>query len=265
MKNTTVLIMAALASIAWIGCRSEVKQAAAESPSVAAVTAIDGNPGASLPGAKAPMGKTGKVVETMNSGGYTYVLVDDGSKKIWAAAPQVAVAVGDEVILPEGTPMSNFFSKTLNRTFDVVYFVAGIQVVGGKSANEPAVSAPAVSAHGAAAPAAAGAAVDVSNIEKAKGGYRVAELYAGKATMVGKEVLVRGKVVKANPGVMGKNWIHVRDGSGAAGTDDLTVTTSATATLGNTVLVRGKLGADRDFGAGYRYDIIIEDAVVTVE
>lgn len=265
MKNTTVSIMAALVSIVWIGCRSEFKQAAAESPSVAAVTAIDGNPSGSIPGESRSKGRTGKVVETMNSGGYTYVLVDDGSTKIWAAAPEVAVAVGDEVVVPEGSPMADFHSKTLNRTFDVVYFVAGIQVVGGKSANGPAASAPAASAHGASAPAAAGAAVDLSNIEKAKGGYRVAEIYAGKAKLTGKEVSVRAKVVKMTSGVMGKNWIHLRDGSGTAGSDDLTVTTSATATLGNTVLVRGKLGADRDFGAGYRYEVIIEDAVVTVE
>ena len=64
---------------------------------------------------------------------------------------------------------------------------------------------------------------------------------------------------------MGKNWVHVQDGTGGSGTNDLTVTTNATAAVGDTVLVRGKLGADKDFGFGYKYDILIEDAALTVE
>jgi len=76
---------------------------------------------------------------------------------------------------------------------------------------------------------------------------------------------VRGRVVKFTPDVMNKNWIHVQDGTGSSGSNDLTVSTSATATVGSMVLVRGKLTADRDLGAGYHYDVIIEDGSVTVE
>ena len=76
--------------------------------------------GGAAPGALAPTG--GQVVETMNSGGYTYVQVDDGAKKFWAAGPQCTVSVGDRVILPDGMVMRDFASKTLGRTFDVIYF-----------------------------------------------------------------------------------------------------------------------------------------------
>lgn len=64
---------------------------------------------------------------------------------------------------------------------------------------------------------------------------------------------------------MGKNWIHVQDGTGSDGTNDLTVTTNAVAAVGNTVLVKGNLSADKDFGFGYKYEVVIEDAAVTVE
>jgi hypothetical protein len=219
-------------------------------------------------GSGAITGTTGKVVETMNSGGYTYLQVDDGSKKIWAAAPQFAVAVGDTVIVPEGMPMRDFQSKTLGKTFDVVYFVQAVQIVGGQGAKGPVAAAHGATDHGIPGHgmvASTPAAVDLSNIKKADGGQTIAELFAKKAALVGKDVAVRGRVVKYTPNVMGKNWIHIQDGSGSTGTNDLTVTTSTDAAVGKLVLVRGKLGGDKDFGFGYKYDILIEDATVTVE
>jgi hypothetical protein len=78
-------------------------------------------------------------------------------------------------------------------------------------------------------------------------------------------VKVRGKVVKYNSGIMGKNWLHIQDGSGAAGSNDLTVTTSANTKVGDTVLVAGVLSANKDFGSGYKYALIVQDAKVTVE
>src|SRR5262249_13955104 len=129
-------------------------------------------PGGAVAGHGVPTSITGKVVETMNSGGYTYVLVDSGAKKIWAAAPQFPVAVGDQVVVPEEMPMRDYHSKTLGRTFDLVYFVSEVQVAGGQAARDQ-VAAP----HGAVAQGGA-AAVDLSNIQKATGGYTVAELFA---------------------------------------------------------------------------------------
>jgi len=212
------------------------------------------------PAQPASGGITGKVVETTNAGPYTYVLVDDGAKRTWAAGPSTAVAVGDTVALPAGNPMQNFKSTSLGRTFEVIYFVPGIQVTA-SGAAQPAAATP----QGAAAANPTIAAVDLSNITKAEGGYTVSELFANKDTLTGKEVAVRGRVVKFNAGIMGKNWLHLRDGTGAAGTNDVTVTTSATATVGSLVLVRGKLGTDKDFGFNYKYPVLIEDAAVSSE
>ena len=99
-------------------------------------------------------------------------------------------------------------------------------------------------------------------VAKAEGGKTVAEIFAQRAALKDKEVAVRGKVVKFTPEVMGKNWIHLRDGSGSREKkdDDITVTTAATAAVGDVILVRGVVKLDRDLGAGYTYSAIIEDA-----
>ncbi len=109
--------------------------------------------------------------------------------------------------------------------------------------------------------------VDLTGIAKAEGGVTIGELYADKANLAGKPVTLRGKVVKYNPQIMGKNWIHIRDGSGDANnhTNDLILTTDVTAKVGDTVLVSGQVVLDKDIGSGYQFDVIIEDAKVTVE
>jgi hypothetical protein len=121
--------------------------------------------------------------------------------------------------------------------------------------------------HGLSGPKSPPANIDVSGVEKPEGGRTIAEIYADKAELSGKEVTLRGKVVKYLPQIMGKNWLHVRDGSGDAdaGTHDLTVTTDAAVQVGDTVLITGKVQPDKDFGFGYRYDVLIEDAQVVVE
>lgn len=221
---------------------------------------------------------SGKVVETMNAGSYTYVLVDTGKKKNWAAAPKFEVKVGDKVDVTKAMPMANYHSKTLNRDFDVVYFTGSVAVNGklggaeaaaqelpkdhppiaGQSGNLP-------KGHPAVGADAAKSATDFSKLKKASGGQTVAEIVTGRSKLRNKAVAVRGKVVKYNSNVLGKNWLHIRDGSGAEGSNDLTVTTATEAKVGDTVLVAGKVSTDRDFGGGYKYAVILEDAKVTVE
>ncbi len=206
----------------------------------------------------------GKVVETMNSGGYTYVNVDTGKQSIWAAAPQFKVKVGDAVTVPPGMPMEKFHSSTLNRDFDVVYFVDRVTVGHGEPAAS-AMPAQLPKGHPPITGAASQATLDFSGLKKAEGGNTVAEIFAAKADLKGKEIKVRGKVVKFNANIMGKNWLHLEDGTGAAGTNDLTVTTSGQAKVGDTVLVTGKLATDKDFGYNYQYPVLVEDATVVVE
>jgi hypothetical protein len=196
----------------------------------------------------------GKVVETMNAGGYTYVYVDTGEEKMWAAAPETKVTLGETVAFAPGMEMRDFRSEKLDRTFDVVYFVPELRM--GEAAVKTPAGHPPVGS-----PQEAAAGMDFSSIEVAEGGARIATLYADKQQLAGKSVAVRGKVVKFTPGVMGKNWIHIMDGS----ENDLTVTTDATVQVGDVVLVQGVMNRDRDFGMGYAYEILVEDATVTVE
>jgi hypothetical protein len=209
---------------------------------------------------------SGEIVETMDAAGYTYVLVDTGDRQVWAAGPRTAVKVGDPVVLTGGMPMENFRSQTLDRTFDVVIFVGSLKAGDGKaSAPHGGIgqSMPAGEAGAAVAPSEA--AVDSSNIQKFSGGNTVAELYSGKQELADTEVSVRGRVVKFNSGIMGRNWIHLQDGSGTEGSNDLTVTTEGTVKRGDLVVIRGTLKTDQDFGSGYFYEILVENAKVSVE
>jgi hypothetical protein len=122
---------------------------------------------------------------------------------------------------------------------------------------------PKMDKHSGAAPAAPK--FDFSKIVKPKGGKTVQEVYQEKDKLKGKRVTLRGKVVKYNDAIMGKNWLHLRDGTGKDPANDLTVTTQAKAKVGDLVLVEGTVTLDKDLGAGYKYDVIIEDAKVKIE
>lgn len=264
MKKTLTLMTIALTALTLTACsKDEPAAPAAQAPQAAAPTAMS----APAPAVNKTGGTSGTVLETMDAAGYTYVQVDSGTEKIWAAAPQFAVAVGDSVMVPDGMPMNNYHSKTLNRDFPVVYFVDSVLNASAPVSPAAAGGAEMPEGHPATNVAAAPVDVDLSNIAKADGGLTVGEIFTGKDALSGKEITLRGKVVKFSPQIMGKNWLHLQDGSGdeAAGTHDLTVTTTITANVGDTVVVSGPLTLDKDFGYGYQYNVIIEDAKVTVE
>jgi 3-hydroxyisobutyrate dehydrogenase-like beta-hydroxyacid dehydrogenase len=108
--------------------------------------------------------------------------------------------------------------------------------------------------------------VEAKNISKADGANArtVLEVITKSAELKDKTVRVRGQVVKYNPGIMGKNWIHLRDGSGSAdnNTNDLLITTTAQTKLGDVVTISGPVHTNKDFGSGYSYKVLIEDATL---
>lgn len=206
---------------------------------------------------------SGKVVETMNASGYTYICVEKSGKKTWVAVPEMKVAVGSKMSFLPGQVMTDFNSKSLNRTFDSIVFSGGPVTEGAKGA------APAVPGGD---PAHVGSKANVTSldksikIEKASGAdaYTVAEVYAKSKSLDKKTVSVKGKVVKVSQGIMGKNWVHIQDGSGSQqkGTHNLVATTQGMAEMGEIVTVTGTFAKDKDFGAGYLYKAIIEDATI---
>ena len=226
------------------------------------VQTTEQSPGASM--GQAPQAQnalySGKVTETMDAGGYTYVCIDTGTEKVWAAGPTTTIEVGTEVSIPLGMLMSNFTSESLDRTFEEIYFVNEIATGGSMSMSS---EMPAGHPNIGASDAADG--MDFSGIQTPAGGTDIATLFSQKSDLAGKQVIVCGKVVKFTGGVLGKNWIHIRDGSGGADHNDLTITTDAVAQIGDVVTATGSLSLDKDFGYGYKYEILIEDAKVTVE
>jgi hypothetical protein len=211
----------------------------------------------------APDGFTGRAVEAIKASRYTYVQVDTGREKIWAATMDFRGKVGDMVTVPpQGLPMKDFHSNALNRDFEMVYFVGVIAAAGN---GEGASKQPLIPGHPPIAGKGSVSQPEISGIVKAKNGKTVAEVYAAREDLAGKPVLVRGRVVKFSPKIMGKNWVHLQDGSGSEGTNDLTVTTDAMVKVGDLVLVSGVVSVDRDFGHGYRYTVLLEDATITVE
>jgi GW (Gly-Tryp) dipeptide domain len=203
-----------------------------------------------MPAAPAGDELAGTVLETMNAGGYTYAQLDRNGTKLWIAGPETKLAVGTKLGKMTGSLMTDFSSPSLKRTFDKIYFVAAY--------NGDALPGP-PNPHG---PKPADPGEPIEKVAAAPGGKTIADVYAQKKALAGTPVVVRGKIVKLNNAILGKNWIRVRDGSGAAGTNELLVTSQATGKLGDIVVVRGKVALDQDFGAGYRYDVLVEEATL---
>ncbi|NOZ09214.1 MAG: hypothetical protein GXO91_10145 [FCB group bacterium] len=206
---------------------------------------------------------SGVVVETMNAGGYSYLNIDTGSGQVWAAVKEQPVTVGMTITVEGIMAMPDFRSETLDRTFDLIYFGSSVAPGGKAPGSMPLAEAIKQGKEHSKAPKADE--FDFSGITVPSGGLRVGEIFEQKTDLKGKTVKLRGKVVKFVPQVMGKNWLHIQDGTGSQGTNDITVTTAATAAVGDIITVEGVLAVDKDFGYGYLYDLIIEEAKLSSE
>ena len=240
-----------LTGLLWMASTAGANEPAVEKPDPA--SAPEASESIPLP----PQGKiSGKVTQTMDASEYTYIEIDTGNGLVWAAGPATKVKVGDTVETSGGIEMVNFQSSTLGRTFEKIRLVSVIQVWSPKSGSPES----------AANDGAAAEELSVSGIERVENGHTVAEIIAGKASLAGNEVAIRGKVIKMNAGIMGRNWLHLSDGTvGPDGEKDITVTTEEVPAVGSTVIVRGIIATDQDFGGGYQYSVMIENAKVTVE
>jgi hypothetical protein len=193
----------------------------------------------------------GTVLETMDSGGYTYIKLSTPEGERWAAVSLAKVKVGDPVTIVDATVMTDFEAKSLGRKFDRIIF--------GTLGGAP----PPVSAHGGKR---SDSRQSMAQIPKPSGadGRTVAEVWAERVELKDKQVAVHGKVVKFNSGIMGKNWLHLQDGTGTqeASNFDLAVTTNDQAAVGDVIVVRGVVHVDKDFGAGYSYPVLVEEAKI---
>lgn len=200
----------------------------------------------------------GKVLEVIDVESYTYLRLSTRDGETWTAVSKAAVKKGDTVSIENVNVMNNFESKTLKKTFPTILF----GTLGTSTATAPAgkfmgLAYPVFSKKPDAADA---------KVAKARGANAktVAEVMSKGSELKDKTVLVSGKVVKYNAGIMGRNWLHLRDGSGSAAdnTNDILVTTQSKASIGDIVTAKGIVHTDKDFGSGYSYKVLIEDATL---
>ena len=188
------------------------------------------------------------VKEVIQASGYTYLRVKEGNEDEWIAVVKIPAAVGQTYTYDDASLMTNFTSKELKRTFPKILFAAKLtkataadksKTVKKKAKGDKSIK-----------------------IEPVSGAITIAELYKKKQSYSGQTVTVKGKVTKYSASIMDKNWIHIEDGTAYSGNADLTLTTDQEAKLGDIITIEGKLTLDKDFGSGYSFEIIVENAKI---
>jgi hypothetical protein len=201
--------------------------------------------------------------EVIQTSSYTYVRVVADDRDYWIATTKMAINEGGTYFWSQGVEMNNFTSKELNRTFPSIFFVQDFTDQPIIHSQPTQQGQPMQEAQPSETMAGKQVPQQTSiNVQKAAGGITISDLYAKRSSYAGKIVKIRGQVVKFSPGIMGKNWMHLQDGTKDGNNYDLTVTSQGTVMVGDVVTVEGKVAVDKDFGAGYFYPVIVEDAAV---
>lgn len=194
---------------------------------------------------------TAVVQEVIQGQSYTYLKVKNGDTIDWIATGKTEMAVGETITFQKTLEMTNFTSKELERTFETIYFVGRIEKESSPSASEQTPENPHQK------PSVEKKAISIESVE---GGISIAELFSNRDAYANKVVRIKGQVTKVNLSIMGKNWVHLQDGTGDADSNDLLVTTQEKAALGDIVIFEGTIVLNKDFGSGYSYDVLMEDA-----
>jgi len=185
------------------------------------------------------------VEEVLPTSSYVYLYVKEGEKSYWISTSNMEVKPGEAYLFHEVMEQVNFKSKELNRTFDTLYLVSNIVRINSKGDG-----------HMNADPSSTSPVGSVS----VEGSMKIADLVANKKAYAGQTVQLSGTCVKINKAIMGRNWIHLQDGS--MNDYDLVITSDAMVPVGNSVTMTGVVTLDKDFGASYQYELIIEEGRV---
>lgn len=199
-----------------------------------------------------------EVAEVIQGNTYTYMKVKEDMTEKWIATGKTDAEAGDVLYYGEALEMPNFHSKEIDRTFDKIYFIDMVSETPIES-NQMGQMPMGQMGQGHSGAAKTEQKSSIS-LEKSGDEVTIAEIYANPKDFEGKEFEIRGVVTKVNKEIMGKNWVHLQDGTSNDGAFDLTVTTQALPEVNDEVTFKGTVTLEKDFGAGYYYDVIMEDA-----
>ncbi len=198
--------------------------------------------------------RSGMVEEVLQATSYTYLKLKEADGEHWIAITKRELNPGTAVYYKPDLEMKDFKSKDLQRTFASIYFVSAIS-------NRPDLNGTTKGMGMGSSHRKAPAASTIS-VEQPKDGVSIAQLAKERAAYEGKIIKVRGQVTKYNPNIMSRNWVHIQDGTSHGNVFDLTITTNDEVHKGDTVTFKGRIVLNKDFGAGYKYAIIMEEAEV---
>jgi starvation-inducible outer membrane lipoprotein len=181
---------------------------------------------------------------------YTYMDVTENGNRFWIAVPRQEVEKGATYMYAGGLMKKNFKSEEFDRVFETIYLVSNVTRLAaeGGSAVDRAL-AQQQNQQPSSAPV---------NMSPSEGVVKLSALFANPAKYEGKVISVQGRCVKINKMIMGRNWVHLDDGSAPG--KDLTITTMADVPVGASATLTGAISLNVDFGAGYKYEVIMENA-----
>lgn len=200
-----------------------------------------------------------KAIDVVQTSAYTYIYVDENGAEYWIAVTAMDAREGEVYYFTDALEMSNFYSKELDWNFDKIYFVGDISTKPIPARSQQAGTGGMPSLHDETKTTSAKKDL---NIQPREGSITIAELYANRKRYDSKVVKLVGEVTRFNAEIMNRNWVHIQDGSSDDGNYDITITTNDFVRVGDQVIVEGKLTLDKDFGAGYFYSLIVENAKV---
>lgn len=204
------------------------------------------------------------VKDVIQASNYTYLEVNEDDKDYWMAVSKQDIDKGATLYYRDALPMSNFESKDLQRTFDLIYFVQDI-------GTEPILPKPAQNSSSdqnlSNMQTPQKPVLEKINVQIDHPGdvVKIGDLYADREKYEGKTIKVKGMVTKVNPQIMDRNWIHLQDGTMDGDNFDLTVTTNDDIQTGNVIVFEGTIALNKDFGMGYSYEVIMEGAKTVQE
>lgn len=195
----------------------------------------------------------GKVIDKIPAKGYTYLQVTENKKDFWIAVPTMEIEIGETVYFSRYMVMEDFRSDNIDKSFDQILFV------------EDARKSPTPDEMKNIHSGVQSTEKQEIKIEPLSDGKTIQQIYSDKSSLNGEVVKVRGKVVKFNKQIMKRNWIHIQDGTGNENEFDLVITSNQEVLVGEIITAEGKVVIDKDFGAGYFFPVLIEDAKIEQE